>query len=204
MTRQSKTFKDSSLCQAQITELRQKLFTSIDSGLKKASNLIGDVKKVGGDADKAKGQWRIRWINEMRILVRSTTFWIVIILGVTVLYPFQSTIVPAQNVLVVTEDWRPIEDASVRQIWQHYSLESRSHEEDLRTGPDGRLTFPRRTIRASLLRRMAYPIRILLAQGVHASFGVHTDMFLVAGVAQNRIGQGVVEAKTGDVVFRIR
>lgn len=141
----------------------------------------------------------------MRILfLRRKKIWIVIILGVASLYPFESTVMPSQNVLVVTEDWKPIQDAAVRQTWQNYSLEFNSHEEDLRTGPNGRVTFPRRTIRASLVRRMAHPIWNLLTQGVHASFGNHTDMFPVGGVSQGRVGQGTAKAHTGDVVFRLR
>lgn len=142
---------------------------------------------------------------KMSVLLRTKTFWVlVIILGVAFLYPFESTIVPSRNVLVLTDSGRPIQDVSVRQIWQHYSLETSSHEEELRSGPNGRVTFPRRTIRASLARRMAYPLWILLTQGVHASFGVHTDMFPVGGMAQKQIGQEVVQVQPGDVVFRVR
>ena len=141
----------------------------------------------------------------MRVLsLRGKKLWIVIILGVASLYPFESTIMPSQNVLVVTEDWRPIQDVAVRQIWQNYSLESRSHEEDLRTGPNGRVTFPRRTIRASLVRRMAHPIWNLLTQGVHASFGVHTDMFSLPDTSKKPVGNKTVEARPGDIVLRLR
>lgn len=131
-------------------------------------------------------------------------FWIVIIVGVALLYPFKSTIVPSQNVLVITEDGRPVQNASVRQIWQHYSLESRSHEEDLRTGSNGRVTFPQRTVRASLLRRMVYPIWILLKDGIHASFGVRTDMFPLPDAAEKPVATEPVKAQPGDVVFRVR
>ncbi len=93
------------------------------------------------------------------------------------LYPFQTTVVPARQVVVVTEDVRPLSDVLVRQSWQHYSLERYGHEEDLRTDEGGRATFPTRRIRANLLWRMFRPLTNFLTQGVHASFGIHTDMF---------------------------
>jgi hypothetical protein len=70
--------------------------------------------------------------------------WITLILltvaGV-VLYPFKSTVVPSQRVLVTTNDKHPISNALVRQIWQDYSLERYGHEEDLPTDAHGRVTF---------------------------------------------------------------
>ena len=141
----------------------------------------------------------------MRVsFLRRKAFWIVVILGLALLYPFESTVVPSQNVLVVTEDWRPIQNATVRQIWKHYSFESRGHEQDLRTNDDGRVTFPRRTIRADILRRTLHPLWNILTQGVHASFGVHTDMFTVGDLTQNQLGKEAVKAQEGDIVFRLR
>ncbi len=136
--------------------------------------------------------------------LRSKTFWIVIILGVALLYPIESTVLPSQNVLVVTEDWRPIQGATVRQTWQHYSLESRGHEDDMNTDQSGRVMFPGRTIRASVLRRTLHPFWNILTQGVHASFGVHTDMFIVGGVTQRPAGDKRVEARPEEVIFRLR
>lgn len=135
--------------------------------------------------------------------IRRRIFWILIILGLATLYPFESTIVPSQNVLVVTDDWRPVQGAGVRQIWQNYSLESQGHEEDLSTDENGRITFPRRTIRASISRRVLHPIWNILRQGVHASFGIHIDMFPLGDVTQKRFGKETVKAQTGDIVFHL-
>src|SRR5262249_26990698 len=81
-----------------------------------------------------------------------------LVLGVAFLYPFRSTDVPDQRVLVVTADWRPILGVRVRQIWKNYSIEYESHEEERLTDENGRVNFPRRTARASLLRRVLGPI----------------------------------------------
>jgi hypothetical protein len=118
------------------------------------------------------------------------------------LYPFQTTVVPEQHVLVVNEDMRPIKGALVRQIWKHYSLERRGHEEDLRTDDGGRLTFARRTIRANLLWRMLGPVVSILTQGVHASFGVHTDMLSLGEGTET--GRDPVAPRPGDIVYRLR
>lgn len=125
-------------------------------------------------------------------------------MGVALLYPFESTIVPPQNVLVVTEEWRPIQGCSVRQSWQNYSIESEGHEQDLRTDLNGRVTFPRRTIRASVVRRLLHPVWNVFSQGVHASFGVHTNIVPAGEVTEKPVGDQKVEARLGDVVFRLR
>lgn len=138
-------------------------------------------------------------------MTRNKKLWTAISLGcVILLYPFESTVAPSESVLVVTEDWRPIQDTTVRQIWQDYSLESRGHEEDLKTDENGRVAFPRRTIRASVLRRLVHPIWNILRQGVHASFNVHTDMFPVPELTEKPVGVKPVEPRPGDVVFRSR
>ena len=101
------------------------------------------------------------------------------VIGVLVVlaYPYETTVVPEQRALFVTNDMHPIKDALIRQSWQHYSLESEGHEEDLPTDSHGRVTFPKRTIRAPLIWRALGPLADIAGQGVHASFGVHTDMF---------------------------
>lgn len=137
-------------------------------------------------------------------VIRRKKLWILVLLGVVSLYPFESTVVPSQNILVVSEDWRPIQGAAVRQSWQQYSLESRGHEQDLRTDQNGRVTFPRRTIRASVLMRIVHPISNILTQGIHASFGTHTETLPLGDVIQAPLGQEPVKAQLGDIVFRLR
>src|SRR5882724_9719665 len=103
--------------------------------------------------------------------------WIVPVL--LVLFPFKTTVVPEQHVLFVTNDMHPIKGALIRQIWQNYSLEREGHEEDLPTDARGRVIFPARNLRAPLIWRVLGPLASIAGQGVHASFGVHTDMFPV-------------------------
>ena len=127
---------------------------------------------------------------------------ILVLLSILLLYPFKKTLVPEQHVLVVTKDMHPITNILVRQIWQDYSLETRGHEEDLPTDVNGRVTFPTRTISAPLLMRIFGPLRSVLGQGVHASFGLHTDMFPL-GDSGAKASTEVVQPQPGDIVYRL-
>ena len=71
------------------------------------------------------------------------------------LYPFQTTIVPNWHLLVLDDAGSPVQEINVTEHWRHYLLEAEGHEEIKRPESDGRVTFPERTIRASLLRRVA-------------------------------------------------
>jgi len=125
-----------------------------------------------------------------------------ITVAVLILYPFQTTVVPEQRALFVTNDMHPIKGALIRQSWQNYSLEREGHEEDLPTDSHGRVTFPKRTIRAPLIWRALGPLADIAGQGVHASFGVHTDMFPVPNTGGIVISAEVAQPQPGDHVFR--
>jgi hypothetical protein len=127
---------------------------------------------------------------------------IFVLLAILLLFPFKTTVVPAQHVLVVTKDMHPITNALVRQIWQDYLLEREGHEEDLPTDSHGRITFPTRTIRANLLWRMLGPLASIAGQGVHASFGVHTDMFPLANTGTKSSSE-IVQPQPGEIVYRL-
>jgi hypothetical protein len=130
--------------------------------------------------------------------------WIfLLVVGIALLYPFESTVVREQNVLVVTEDWGPVEGARVRQTWQDYSIEGDGHEEDLLTDQQGRVSFPRRTIRANLAWRLVRPVINILTQGIHASFGVRTTTSDLGG-GMEKHDATKIEARTGELVFRRR
>ena len=68
-------------------------------------------------------------------------------------YPFQTTIVPEWSLKVVDEEGALVRDVSVTEHWQHFLLEASSHEEMRRVQDNGAVSFPERTIRASLVRR---------------------------------------------------
>jgi len=90
----------------------------------------------------------------------------------------------------------------VRQTWQDYSLEKTGHEEDLRTDLQGRVTFPARTVRANLVWRVLGPLASIGGQGVHASFGVHTDMFPLPNVG-TKASTEIVQPSPDEIVYRV-
>jgi hypothetical protein len=128
--------------------------------------------------------------------------WLILgfVIAVLMLYPFKKTLVPEQRVLVTTKDMHPISHALVRQIWQDYSLESSGHEEDLPTDTHGRVTFPARTIRAPLVWRFLGPLGSIAGQGIHASFGVRTDMFPLAN-KDAQVSTEVVQRQPGEIWY---
>jgi len=71
------------------------------------------------------------------------------------LYPLESTVVPQWRVRVLDEAGNSVRGVRLRESWSDYSVESHDHTEDLSTDADGYVTFPRRTVKASLLVRIA-------------------------------------------------
>ena len=85
------------------------------------------------------------------------------------LYPFETTVVPEWRVRIVDEAGAPMRNTGIREVWQHYSIESEDHEQDLLTDNDGYVTFPKRTIRAGLAVRMVKSV--ISALNPHGSSG---------------------------------
>ncbi len=81
----------------------------------------------------------------------------VLVIGLVVvvsLYPLETIVVPEWRVRIVDEAGTPLRNSGVREVWQHYSIESKDHEEDPLTDNDGYVTFPKRTLRAPLAARI--------------------------------------------------
>jgi hypothetical protein len=81
----------------------------------------------------------------------------------------------------VDEDRTPLVGVGVTEYWRHTSVEAEDHRADATTDDRGYVTFPRRTIRASLLRRgLGSLINRLNAHGVdlgpHAYLIISGDM----------------------------
>lgn len=92
-----------------------------------------------------------RWISKSGSHARGAVVALLLLL-LLLLYPFETTIVPEWNLKVVDDDGAAVGDINVTEHWQHYLLETSSHEETRRAGTNG-VTFPPRAIRASLLGR---------------------------------------------------
>ena len=110
---------------------------------------------------------RRRWLSVSVALVSMT---------LVSIYPFETTVVPAWTLKVVDEHGNLVRGAFVRELWQHDSIESKSHEQDSSTDQDGYVTFPSRTIKASLLSRMFGPVVNFITEGIHAGYGPHAHV----------------------------
>jgi hypothetical protein len=101
----------------------------------------------------------------------------------SILIPVSQTVAPAWTITTLDSTHRPLSGVTVREVWQQYSLEDSSHEEDRLTDERGEVHFPRRKQRSSFLGRSLGCARQIGSTGVHASCGA--DSHLVA------FGQGI-------------
>jgi len=82
-----------------------------------------------------------------------------LLLFLILIYPFQTTVVPAWSLKVIDDQGESVTGINVTEHWQHNLLESTGHEELQRTTGEGWVTFPARTIRASLITRSIATVR---------------------------------------------
>jgi hypothetical protein len=81
---------------------------------------------------------------------------VVLIAGLLLLLvcPFDTTVVPEWKIQIVNETRKPIPNVVVREQWRNHSVEFHGHLEDRMSDNDGYVSFPRRTVRASLIVRV--------------------------------------------------
>ena len=130
--------------------------------------------------------------------------WVLAAIAIVVLCPFPTTVVPARRILVVNEESKPIRGVIVRQIWQNYSIEFNSHEQDLVTNEQGRVLCPTRRVWTGLLPRVILPLLNLIGQGVHASFGVREDILILGNGNDAAIEAQPIEPLPGEKVYHIQ
>jgi hypothetical protein len=94
------------------------------------------------------------------------------------LIPLPQTVAPDWTITTLDASRKPLTGITVREVWQQYSLEHSSHEEDLLTNIKGEVHFPRRTYWTTIGGRLFGCAREISGFGVHASCGSHS--YLVA------------------------
>ena len=87
--------------------------------------------------------------------------------------PVPGLVAPDWTVTTLDASHRPISGITVREVWQHYSLERISHEEDHVTDSKGQVHFPRRQRRSSVAGRFLGCLGQVLSTGAEASCGAH-------------------------------
>jgi hypothetical protein len=95
-------------------------------------------------------------------------FVLIFVLLVLLVYPFKTTVVPDWSLRVVDDSGVPVPSINATEHWQHYLLENSAHEELRQTGADGSVSFPERTIRASVLRRFLATLTRFAQDGIRA------------------------------------
>ena len=108
-----------------------------------------------------------RWIAKSGQHARGALVALLVLLLV-LFFPFKTTIVPEWSLKVVNEEGGAVGDINVTEHWQHYLLESASHEDLRRAGSSGMVSFPERSIRASLVSRAWATVSRIRQDGWHA------------------------------------
>ena len=111
---------------------------------------------------------RLDWIPKIGPRLRRALAALLFLLLILLLFPFKTTIVPPWTLRVVDQSGTPVNGIKVTEHWQHYLIESAGHEDIHQTGADGRVSFPERAIRASLLRRFLATTSRLTKRGTAA------------------------------------
>lgn len=67
--------------------------------------------------------------------------------------PTEQTVAPRWEVTVVDDKGARLAGINVREAWQQGSLEEKGHEEVLKTDRNGKVIFPKRTMKVSMVSR---------------------------------------------------
>jgi hypothetical protein len=110
--------------------------------------------------------------------MRAVCLSIAILVLILLVYPFQSETTPEWSLKVLDNTGRSVIGINVTQHWQHYLLEAEGHEDLQRPDADGRVSFPARTIRASIIRRAVAAISKILSEAGRARLGPRASVVI--------------------------
>jgi hypothetical protein len=107
----------------------------------------------------------IQWITQLGPRWHKALGSASLVLLLILLYPFKTTTVPEWNLRVLDDGGAAVRGIKVTEHWQHYLLEASGHEDPRTTNEEGRVGFPARSIRASVLGRLLARIGKIGSQG---------------------------------------
>ena len=84
------------------------------------------------------------------------------------IYPFQQTIIPAWQLRIIDNHGSPVSEINITEHWQHWLFEKNAHDDWRKPGLDGRVSFPERTMRSSLLNRLVTRVQKRATEGRYA------------------------------------
>ena len=117
--------------------------------------------------------------------------------AVVSLYPSESVVCPTWTIQVVDEAGNPLRGAFVRQVWQDYSIEPQSHEQDTYTDDSGHVSFPERTVRTPLLFWALGVTSNTVSQGVHTSYGPSAYILAYGDIVDGKRFEGSAHYEDG-------
>ena len=85
------------------------------------------------------------------------------------IYPFQQTIIPAWQLRIIDNHGSPVSEINITEHWQHRLFEKDAHDDLRKPGLDGRVSFPERTMRSSLLNRLVTTVHRRATEGRDAN-----------------------------------
>jgi hypothetical protein len=106
-------------------------------------------------------------------------YFLFVIVGLILLFPYKTTLVPAWQVQVVDEHGKPYPKKLVRQYCDDYSLGISPCNEldaDQETDANGYVVFPERTIRASIISRAVRKGFYGVMTIAHGSYGKRVEL----------------------------
>jgi hypothetical protein len=84
-------------------------------------------------------------------------FAVVFVFSLIFFVPYKSTTSPAWMIQVVDEQGKPVSGLGVAEEWSYFGIDFNPMIENAKTDAQGRVTFPRRVIWASLASRLLNP-----------------------------------------------
>lgn len=120
----------------------------------------------------------VQRVLDLKRSIKVALISVLVLILVVLFFPFQTTTVPAWSFRVVDDSELPVAGINVTEHWQHYLIESEGHEELKVTAPDGSVSFPERTVRASLVWRLARTLRSLGRTGVERRRNAHASVVI--------------------------
>lgn len=110
-------------------------------------------------------QWQNFWQDRR---FRTVLAIVLFLLLAVLIYPFQLTIVPAWQLRIIDNVGSPVREINVTEHWQHWLFENNAHDDVRKPGLDGHVSFPERTMRTSLLKRLLTTVSRIASEGRHA------------------------------------
>ena len=127
---------------------------------------------------------------------------LVVALLVSAAYPVETVTVPEWRIQFTDVKGRPFKGLPVRQTWQNYSLETRSHEETAVTDNDGYVNFSERRLITSPLMQLLGPVLSFGRSAFHASFGPSSWIIPLCNLIE--VGPGMTIYRGGDLPAQAR